>query len=156
MRIGRNELCDCGSGKKYKDCCYSKHHEVLSKSIKQLQYEAKISYDRLENIIPEQIKFLKDNKHNFKIFNSLQINDSEIEKLRPGRYIVIFIYVNDEILAEMQLDDIETDFNIYMGVSSLLKNYNIYIHPTKEDFIKNKISLDGYKPSYYYLPYKNI
>lgn len=25
-RIGRNDKCLCGSGKKYKDCCWDKHH----------------------------------------------------------------------------------------------------------------------------------
>jgi SEC-C motif-containing protein len=28
MNIGRNELCHCGSGKKYKKCCLSKAEEV--------------------------------------------------------------------------------------------------------------------------------
>ena len=28
MKIGRNEPCPCGSGKKYKNCCYSKNTSV--------------------------------------------------------------------------------------------------------------------------------
>ena len=27
-RIGRNEKCSCGSGKKYKKCCLLKHQEI--------------------------------------------------------------------------------------------------------------------------------
>ena len=27
MKIGRNDLCPCGSGKKYKKCCYPKTFE---------------------------------------------------------------------------------------------------------------------------------
>jgi len=27
MKIGRNDPCPCGSGKKYKYCCYAKDHE---------------------------------------------------------------------------------------------------------------------------------
>ncbi len=30
-RVGRNEPCPCGSGKKYKKCCLEKHRAVLSK-----------------------------------------------------------------------------------------------------------------------------
>jgi preprotein translocase subunit SecA len=26
-KVGRNDLCPCGSGKKYKDCCYWKDHK---------------------------------------------------------------------------------------------------------------------------------
>lgn len=31
VRLGRNELCPCGSGRKYKDCHQSKGHEFLQK-----------------------------------------------------------------------------------------------------------------------------
>lgn len=27
MKIGRNDLCPCGSGKKYKKCCLYKKHQ---------------------------------------------------------------------------------------------------------------------------------
>lgn len=30
-KVGRNEPCPCGSGKKYKKCCLDKHREALSK-----------------------------------------------------------------------------------------------------------------------------
>jgi uncharacterized protein len=26
-KVGRNDPCPCGSGKKYKDCCYWKDHK---------------------------------------------------------------------------------------------------------------------------------
>ncbi len=32
MKIGRNEPCPCGSGKKYKKCCLRKHEEEARKS----------------------------------------------------------------------------------------------------------------------------
>jgi hypothetical protein len=31
-RIGRNEPCPCGSGKKYKKCCYDKDRQRLLES----------------------------------------------------------------------------------------------------------------------------
>ncbi len=35
VRIGRNEPCPCGGGKKYKDCHLSAGHEFLSKLAQQ-------------------------------------------------------------------------------------------------------------------------
>ena len=31
MDIGRNELCPCGSGKKYKKCCMKKEKNTITK-----------------------------------------------------------------------------------------------------------------------------
>ena len=28
FKIGRNEKCYCGSGKKFKHCCYDKHNKI--------------------------------------------------------------------------------------------------------------------------------
>ncbi|RPJ79042.1 MAG: M24 family metallopeptidase, partial [Deltaproteobacteria bacterium] len=53
-RIGRNELCFCGSGKKYKKCCGMQHHE-LSDSI-QKQYLDRFGI-RLKN--EKDIEFLR-------------------------------------------------------------------------------------------------
>ncbi len=32
MKIGRNDICHCGSGKKYKKCCFSVETEEIKKS----------------------------------------------------------------------------------------------------------------------------
>lgn len=29
MKIGRNDVCMCGSGKKYKKCCMNKNTELI-------------------------------------------------------------------------------------------------------------------------------
>ena len=33
LKIGRNDLCPCGSGKKYKKCCMSKDEQLMTKQI---------------------------------------------------------------------------------------------------------------------------
>jgi len=33
MKIGRNELCPCGSGKKYKKCCLRKNKQLSSSAL---------------------------------------------------------------------------------------------------------------------------
>ena len=47
MKIGRNEPCPCGSGKKYKKCCLDKpeeqrYAEAVSNSINNIKNEARI------------------------------------------------------------------------------------------------------------------
>lgn len=43
-KVGRNELCPCGSGKKYKNCCYDKYNETYELSaseMSQIRYGTK-------------------------------------------------------------------------------------------------------------------
>ena len=32
VEVGRNDPCPCGSGKKYKNCCWEKDHQVTNPS----------------------------------------------------------------------------------------------------------------------------
>ena len=66
MKIGRNDPCPCGSGKKYKFCCLKKIDNTKTEIIAQNGYEycilfndsfskqEKISYDE-EDVILKQI-----------------------------------------------------------------------------------------------------
>ena len=36
-KLGRNDPCPCGSGKKYKNCCMKKDQEAERQAIKDLQ-----------------------------------------------------------------------------------------------------------------------
>ncbi len=51
MKIGRNEPCSCGSGKKYKKCCLNKQ----SPSIQPIPSEIKLHFERIQ-AIQEQIQ----------------------------------------------------------------------------------------------------
>ncbi len=41
MKVGRNDPCSCGSGKKYKKCCWGKNMEIKRSPIDYLSQEAK-------------------------------------------------------------------------------------------------------------------
>lgn len=59
MKIGRNDLCVCGSGKKYKKCCLNKENKETSKNIKKILFSSNIFLNiekkvtGLENIFNE-------------------------------------------------------------------------------------------------------
>lgn len=53
IKVGRNEPCPCGSGKKYKDCCLSKGEKYL---IKMYQKQGKIEKP---SVVKSLIKMLK-------------------------------------------------------------------------------------------------
>ena len=82
-RIGRNQPCPCGSGKKYKKCCYGKNNInkiILSKGFgKNLPEEAVITTnpqkEKMSEILLEFAKPLTDECENDKAFyNALQIS----------------------------------------------------------------------------------
>lgn len=56
VKVGRNEPCPCGSGKKYKDCCLPKGEKHL---IKMYQKQGKLEKP---SVIKSLIKLLKLNK----------------------------------------------------------------------------------------------
>jgi uncharacterized membrane protein YheB (UPF0754 family) len=82
-RIGRNQPCPCGSGKKYKKCCYGKNNInkiLLSKDFgKKLPKEAVITTnpqnEKMSEVLLEFAKPLTDECENDKAFyNALQIS----------------------------------------------------------------------------------
>lgn len=82
-RIGRNQPCPCGSGKKYKKCCYGKNNInkiLLSKGFgKNLPKEAVITTnpqkEKMSEVLLEFAKPLTDECENDKAFyNALQIS----------------------------------------------------------------------------------
>ena len=47
-KIGRNDLCPCGSSKKYKKCCYSKDRQDLVERLNAKAQVSKKEQERLE------------------------------------------------------------------------------------------------------------
>lgn len=41
-KVGRNDLCRCGSGKKYKNCCMDKDQPKLNLGLKARKFTAKV------------------------------------------------------------------------------------------------------------------
>ena len=57
MKIGRNDLCPCGSGKKYKKCCLSKDNMSMEDRIK-VAVE-KSGYDDINDVLCNLYKYMK-------------------------------------------------------------------------------------------------
>ena len=87
--IGRNELCPCGSGKKYKKCCLQKNQ--LREFTRNKTLYAKGLYKNVENKIYEYAKsssFQTNEEECTKKFNVSKESNSMIDKL----YNTYFIY----------------------------------------------------------------
>ena len=87
--IGRNELCPCGSGKKYKKCCLQKNQLIEFTRNKTLY--AKGLYKNMENKIYEYSKassFRNDRQECTKKFYISQESNSIIDK----QYNTYFMY----------------------------------------------------------------
>lgn len=56
MKIGRNDVCHCGSGKKYKKCCLDADAESTSVSLQQPFQEADPTSDELERLAVQNTK----------------------------------------------------------------------------------------------------
>lgn len=52
-KVGRNDPCPCGSGKKYKKCCINKQNQVEQKPIK--PFFNHLSYEEVDELCTEQI-----------------------------------------------------------------------------------------------------
>lgn len=73
MKIGRNDLCPCGSGKKYKKCCYPKTFEDKS-NLKDYNTEYDYDYEDVDEDEDELLGSLEnfnDQEFMFQIMNSL-------------------------------------------------------------------------------------
>lgn len=104
--IGRNELCPCGSGKKYKKCCLHKNQLIEFTRNKALY--AKGLYKNMENKICEYSKsssFQKYEEECTKQFNVSKESNSIIEKLYNTYFI--YDYKNDKgnTITKMFMDD---------------------------------------------------
>jgi len=56
MKISRNDLCSCGSGKKYKRCCIDKPEAIPEPTAEYLEVLAEAQeFDALSNRVPELI-----------------------------------------------------------------------------------------------------
>lgn len=54
MKVGRNEPCYCGSGKKYKKCCMNKDNTIQLSKIQEERF-----YDQKEQLVRKMLEFLE-------------------------------------------------------------------------------------------------
>ncbi len=130
--IGRNELCPCGSGKKYKKCCLQKNKLIEVTKNKKLY--AKGLYENIEHKINEYARkeiftkemnrckdeFYISNDINFKIdklFNTYFIHDFITSN--NNRLINLFIEENQFTLNKIQKNVLQGIVKSYIGLFSI-------------------------------------
>jgi tetratricopeptide (TPR) repeat protein len=92
LKVGRNDLCPCGSGKKYKKCCMLKDEtqklEELEKKENLVEEKEKKHprTDEIENNLHRAYRLLdeEDFSHAGKIFRSVVLMDSSNYKALTG------------------------------------------------------------------------
>lgn len=102
MKIGRNERCPCGSGKKYKNCCLRKSS---------LGYKLNLKGKNAENFVYElsQKSFITDWCY-------------KSPKLPNGKEICDLLIIYDDIAIIWQIKDLKLDKNNKYKKSEVKKN----------------------------------
>lgn len=143
--IGRNELCPCGSEKKYKKCCLQKNQ--LREFTRNKTLYAKGLYKNVENKIYEYAKsssFQKNEEECTKKFNVSKESNPMIDKL----YNTYFIYdyrndKNNTIIKMFMEDNKLTLNNSQKNILSSLNKSNISIFKI-EDKTSIKMTIRDY------------
>lgn len=110
--IGRNELCPCGSGKKYKKCCLQKNQLIEFTRNKTLY--AKGLYKNMENKIYEYSKassFRNDRQECTKKFYISQESNSIIDKQYNTYFMYDYRDYKGNTIINMFIDDNKLTLN---------------------------------------------
>ncbi|WP_315167770.1 SEC-C domain-containing protein [Metaclostridioides mangenotii] len=136
--LGRNELCPCGSGKKYKKCCMNKDliSERAARKVGLSQKEYTDLYTRLYNY-SKQEKFkdefekakeaffiMDDEEINSKFevfFNTYFIQDHIMELNNVNKVITVdFFEENKNTLTQVDIDILKSLFESYLSVYEIM------------------------------------
>ena len=128
--IGRNELCPCGSGKKYKKCCLQKNQVIEFAKNKTLY--AKGLYNNLENKINDyskQERFSEDRNECKQYFYVSHEDNAKINKLFNTYFVHDFTLKNNKVIANMFVEENQSTLSkmhkaILMGM--LKSNISIF------------------------------
>ncbi len=127
-KIGRNDICPCGSGKKYKKCCLS------FKTEKETKYTLgqTVSSEKCRNVL----KYL-----------------NEVEKYEQYRFIDITDDLSLETYREYQTKNYYN--NIVMIAEKTQNNVGVFVERDKDEFSGNDMIL-MYAGSYRIINSENI
>nr|WP_187648594.1 YchJ family metal-binding protein [Nitrosophilus labii] len=127
MKLSKNSKCPCGSGKKYKGCCYRFHKGSLSKNALELMksrysayaageidYIIKTTHPKSplfeENIIEWKKSIREFSKSNFKKLEILDFFEKENEA-----FVEFRAYIDDFVLHEKSRFKKEKNWLYYDG-----------------------------------------
>lgn len=151
MNVGRNELCPCGSRKKYKKCCMNKETEVvINKKIK--IGEKEIDEEKITDFFNNFQKLILKNKPNIKKYEKIrklhgEIIDSMMQYNDSGKFKLKFLaeISEEELLSSPNLKIIDSHFDTStqlgaqaMGNVLIYKNSKDMNCITEEYIKKNK------------------
>lgn len=142
--IGRNELCPCGSGKKYKKCCLQKNKLIEITKNKTLY--AKGLYENIENKINEYSRkeiFSKElNRCKDKFYIS-DNTDIKINKLFNTYFIYDFITSSNKRLINLFIDENQFTLNkIQKNILRGILKSNISLFNVEQTSITKSIVRD--------------
>lgn len=124
MKIGRNNLCPCGSGKKYKQCCID---------IKEITTKKELPDGMVDTILNLRTSLLNKKEHiiEYRKIRNIhgEVLDSMIDFLYSDKYPIAEVFQNVVIKVlqefEIKLDlDKEHDTRIF---------YDIAVYPNKKE-----------------------
>lgn len=152
MNVGRNELCPCGSGKKYKKCCMNKEKtiEVTNKPekrerISDKEIEAELMYNFFHGF---RELLLKDKPHikEYKKIRKLhgEILDSMMQYYDAGKFKLEFTGDSNmqELIKEPDVKIIDSHFDTSTGLGAqAMANIVVYKNSSNmncitEEYIK--------------------
>ena len=129
MSVPRNSPCPCGSGKKYKNCCFKKNYIEVSAQRKDVELSLN-EHDKIKTKITDKNSIPVHNRNGLKpkitksqiidlcldeIYNSLQIEKVgmlvDLVNAAIATMDVVPVFTHDELATQMEKDD---RFSIYM------------------------------------------
>ena len=149
MKIGRNDLCPCGSGKKYKKCCIDKDEATIINSGSDLYaYHRYCTHSEKVKApkINQKLLNIYDNNDKMSIKeivdNWLEVMDYILDYAKKNKLHTLEELDNEKIVAEFMgnlIDDFE------MEIYNLDKeDYDLNITNSYLDRIVNTLNLDDH------------
>jgi len=129
--IGRNDPCFCGSGKKYKKCCYM---TKTSRSAQLLYSERDLFYETWYKLLYYVNKKHKVVKYKFNIRYDEPKDEMQLHKIRD------LLWEQPEIINDF-IEDPNKEYPLSEFELSLLKSW-------VKGYIKGRFILMGYTPEY--------
>ena len=127
--IGRNDLCHCGSGKKYKKCCLQNDSKIKSTNIKLENAQTIYSnlYHKIYNYSSET-KFEKEYEKAREIFYVIDDNslNEKFEKLFNTYFMFDHIMENKKVMSVSFYEELQGNLNS-TEVRVLVDLFNSYI-----------------------------
>lgn len=119
-QVGRNDLCPCGSGKKYKKCCLSRRATLSEPILLLFGAGASLGSGGLNHIPPSGDTLYEKLTKKYATWQTIPSESSEIfkESFEKG---MSSLYINETIESQYNLANLLADMGIYFSTFSIDK-----------------------------------